>query len=105
MTEAKIQQNIVKWFRKNFYQKGIIFSVPIERSGYTQIASLLMTGLLPGTSDLIVVLKNKILFVEVKTKTGVQSIKQKKFEKNIESLSHAYYLVRSLDDFKNLPFK
>lgn len=101
-SEAKIQQEIVQFFRTNYYQKGIIFSVPNERSGYAQMKVLLNTGLLSGVSDLIVVLEGKVIFVEVKNYKGTQSAKQKKFQSNVESLGHKYYLVRTLDDFKNI---
>ena len=99
--ENKIQQEIVQWFRANHYKKGVIFSVPNERAGgYLAMKDLLLTGLLSGVSDLIVVLPNKVLFVEVKTATGTQKPNQIKFEKNVENLGLDYYLVRSLEDFK-----
>ena len=41
---------------------------------------LLLTGLLSGVSDLIVVLEGKVLFVEVKNEKGKQSQKQKYFK-------------------------
>jgi len=99
--ENKIQQEIVKWFRENYYNKGVIFSVPNERKGgYMAMKDLLLTGLLSGVSDLIVIVKNKVMFVEVKNKTGRQSEKQKDFEKQVINLGFEYYLVRSLEDFK-----
>ena len=99
--ENKIQQEIVRWFRANYYKKGVIFSVPNERAGgYLAMKDLLLTGLLSGVSDLIVVLPNKVLFVEVKTATGTQKPNQIKFEKNVQLLNHEYHLVRSLLEFK-----
>jgi hypothetical protein len=101
--ENKIQQEIVQWFRANHYKKGVIFSVPNERAGgYLAMKDLLLTGLLSGVSDLIVVLPNKVLFVEVKTSTGTQKPNQIKFQKNIENLGLEYHLVRSLLEFKAL---
>lgn len=101
-TEAKIQQEIVKWFRANYYKKGVIFSVPNERASYMEIKDLLLTGLLAGASDLIVVLEGKVLFVEVKNEKGKQSDKQKRFEGNVAALSHEYHLVRTLKEFKTI---
>ena len=102
-TEAKIQQEIVRWYRGNFYGKGLIFSVPNERAGgYLAMKGPLLTGLLSGVSDLIVVEKTRVLFVEVKTAIGRQSDKQKKFEENVKNLGYKYYLVRSLEDFKKI---
>ena len=99
--ENKIQQEIVRWFRANYYKKGVIFSVPNERAGgYLAMKDLLLTGLLSGVSDLIVVLPNKVLFVEVKNEIGRQKPNQIKFEKNVQLLNHEYHLVRSLLEFK-----
>ena len=101
--ENKIQQEIVKYYRDNHYGKGIMFSVPNERTGgYVAMKPLLLTGLLSGVSDLIIVEKGRVLFVEVKTDIGRQSEKQIRFEKQITELGYNYFLVRSLKDFKNI---
>lgn len=63
---------------------------------------LLLTGLLSGVSDLIVVLEGKVLFVEVKNEKGKQSPKQKIFQSQVENLGFKYYLVRNLKDFKEI---
>jgi len=104
-TEAKVQQEMVVWFRNNYQRKGvdkgIIFSVPNERAGgFMAMKDLLLTGLLSGVSDLIVVLKGKVIFVEVKNDVGKQSEKQIKFQQQVENLGFKYYLVRNLEDFK-----
>jgi hypothetical protein len=98
--EGKVQQEIVMWFR-NVYAQGktprpIIFSVPNENQ-----QRFISTGMLPGASDLIVVLQNDIYFVEVKSETGTQKPKQKEFEKRITDLGYKYILVRSLEGFIN----
>ena len=102
-TEAKIQQEIIEWYRKNHYGKGVIFSVPNERAGgYMAMKDLLLTGLLSGVSDLVVVENGRVLFVEVKDHKGTQKPKQKKFEKNVKSLGYNYHLVRTLEEFKKI---
>ncbi len=106
-TEAKVQQEMVVWFRNNYQRKGvdkgIIFSVPNERAGgYMAMKDLLLTGLLSGVSDLIVVLKGKVLFVEVKNEKGKQSPKQILCQKQVEDLGFKYYLVRKVEDFKKV---
>ena len=63
---------------------------------------LLLTGLLSGVSDLIVVLEGKVLFVEVKNEKGKQSPKQKLFEEQVTNLGFKYYLVRNLKDFQKI---
>lgn len=106
-SEAKIQQEIVVWFRNNYQRKGvdkgIIFSVPNERAGgFIAMKDLLLTGLLSGVSDLIVVMKNRVIFVEVKNEIGKQSENQKHFEKQVKKLGHEYFLVRNLKNFMDI---
>ena len=105
--EAKIQQEIVCFFRNNYQRKGvdkgIIFSVPNERAGgFMAIKNLLLTGLLSGVSDLIVILHDKILFIEVKNATGKQSPTQIKFQYQVENLGFSYHLVRTLKEFREI---
>ena len=104
-TEAKIQQEIVVFFRNNYQRldKGIIFSVPNERKGgYMAMKDLLLTGLLSGVSDLIVILDDRVLFVEVKNEKGKQSEKQIKFESQVNNLGFKYHLIRTLEEFKRI---
>jgi hypothetical protein len=107
-SEAKIQQEIVQYFRANYYQKGVIFAVPNEawaKMGinkavmYKVFKTLQLTGMLSGVSDLVVALKGKVIFVEVKDHKGTQKPKQIIFQQNIENLGLQYHLVRSLEDF------
>jgi hypothetical protein len=58
------------------------------------------TGLLAGASDLIVVLPNKVVFVEMKDAIGRQSPAQKEFEQTVTDLGFSYYLIRSVEEFK-----
>ena len=103
-SESRIQQSIVVFFRNNYQRKGIdkglIFSVPNERTGgYQAMRPLLLTGLLSGVSDLIVVLEGRVIFVEVKNSIGKQSDKQKLFETQVENLGFEYHVVRTLNEF------
>lgn len=109
MTESKLQQEIFQWFQNTYCLKHhnprlCIFSVP---NGGTrnklEAITLKATGLLPGVSDLIILQPNgKTIFVEVKTEKGIQSEKQKDFETTVTNLGFEYYLVRSLDEFKQI---
>ena len=55
-----------------------------------------------GISDLILFKDNSTIFVEVKNEKGKQSEIQKYVQKQIEQQNFKYYLVRSLEDFKNI---
>jgi hypothetical protein len=85
-----------------FEQKHLIFSVPNDGKNMMEQMRKKATGLLAGVSDLIVIQPNRIIFIEVKTERGVQSESQKQFENDVKALGFEYYLVRSLNEFKNL---
>ena len=106
MSEDSIQSEIIKYYR-NYYQRlyvnCLIFSVPNGGLRDKRTAMLMKaTGLTPGASDLIVIYFGRLLFVECKTATGVQSDEQKAFAQRVQDCGFAYHLVRSLDDFKLL---
>ncbi len=107
MNENIIQQQIFIWFSNNYclkMQKNrcMIFSVPNDSINAIETKRKLNTGLLKGASDLIVILPNKILFVEIKTEKGVQSENQKDFQNRIEILGYNYHIIRSLEQFQEL---
>ena len=107
MTESKIQQQIVMWYRNNFCLKHheprhLIFSVPNESKSKIETLQKKSIGMLSGVSDLIIVKPNEVIFVEVKTEIGVQSKSQKIFQKAIELLGFKYFLVRSLKEFQKI---
>ncbi len=103
-TESKIQQEIVIWYRNNYclYDKNLIFSVPNESKSFKETLTKKSIGLLTGVSDLIIVNYKKVLFVEVKTPTGKQSDKQKRFQRAVTNLGFNYYIVRSLEEFQTI---
>lgn len=106
LKENKIQSEIFIWYNNNYtiHNKGLIFAVPNGGTRNKREAMLLKaTGVVAGVSDLICIMPNgKIVFVEVKTGTGVQSEKQKWFQKLVNVLGFEYKIVRSLDEFKEL---
>ena len=104
MTEDKLQQQIVVWF-KNEYQmhgKGLIHSTPNGGSrNMLEAKKLKSTGLVSGIADLTIKLPNSIFIdIEVKTEKGIQSPNQKDVQKILEDMNCNYIIVRSLDDFK-----
>jgi len=106
-TEDKIQQEIVMWYRntyclKNHNPRNLIFSVPNDSKDAKEQMRKIATGLYAGVSDLIIIHFGKVLFVEVKNDKGRQSDKQKDFQQLIEAQGFKYYLVRSLEDLKQI---
>ena len=116
-TESRIQQECAVLYRNTFClahhkPRCLIFSVPNElKPQFTQ------TGLLAGTSDLVVIHvcvgSVRVIFAEIKAE-GKQSPAQVRFQERIrvlgETIRHAgiaglaveYHLVRSLGEFQRI---
>jgi len=108
-TESKIQAESYKWFTNTYCLKHheprcLMFSVPNELAGRNARATVFAKtlGLTAGVSDTIVMFPNQVIFLEFKTKTGRQSKKQKEFQYRVESLGQEYYIIRSVEEFKEL---
>lgn len=98
--EWELQKSIVTWFRWT-HPDWLLFSCPMEAT-YRNKLYFQETGAMAGVSDLICVTPQKVLFIELKSKTGRQSVEQKAFEEKIKSLGFEYHIIRSLDEFENL---
>ena len=98
--EYRLQQACVKWFRLQ-YPEYLLWSTPNEAC-YKNTTYFTNIGLLRGVADLICVLPNKVLFIELKSKTGRQSIEQKQFMEKVEGLGFEYHLIRNIEDFIEL---
>lgn len=97
--EEQLQTSCVRWFRF-IYPQYLCFAVPNGGSrNAIEAARMKQSGTLAGVSDLIVIGNKSMLFVEMKTKTGRQSDKQKQFQQDIERLGYQYVICRSLSEF------
>lgn len=95
--ESKIQQAVVQWFRLQ-YPKYIIAAVP--NGGYRNSKEAVIMqreGILAGFSDLIIIAQRNVLFLEMKTKKGCQSEKQKEFQHKVTQLGFEYVICRSFE--------
>jgi hypothetical protein len=59
-------------------------------------------GLQKGRSDMVLYLKGRAFMIEWKTEKGKQHGKQKEWQSLVESQGFSYYIVRSVDEFKEL---
>lgn len=86
--EAEIQAAIVKALSRLGF---LVIHIPNQatRGKYRY------SGLLPGAPDLIVIGKNRIVFMEVKRPDGKQSEAQKIVQQMIEENGFEYHIVRS----------
>lgn len=55
-------------------------------------------GSYSGLCDIIAIKSSRALFIETKSKKGIQSDKQKIFQNNIEAQGFIYLLIRDIDD-------
>lgn len=127
ISESSIQQNCFIWLTNNYGLKHHsprlkMFSVPNElammlgailksyripdsivNKAVSQVLDKMRsTGMISGVSDTIVVMPNKTIYCEFKTTEGRQSEKQKEFQQIVTNLGHKYYIVRSLEQFKEI---
>lgn len=106
MKESAIQQACYIWFNNSFCLKHhtprlLMFSVPNEGTSANEQMFKKAVGMLPGVSDTIIVVPGKVIFCEFKDEKGRQRPNQIDFEERVKSLGFDYWIVRTLEDFKN----
>jgi VRR-NUC domain-containing protein len=69
-----------------------------DRRGRTRQAILVGMGVHPGFADLTVLSQGRVLFLEVKSKSGRLSPAQETFRDAVQAQGFAWALVRSVDD-------
>jgi hypothetical protein len=94
-TEHNAQAILVNWFRRK-YRGYLIFAVPNGGARDATTAKRLKTeGTTAGIPDLVIVAKDKIFFVEMKSAKGVLSDKQKAIHEIIRGLGFTVYVAYS----------
>ena len=97
--ESGIQMECVRLFRL-FYPWYLVFSVPNGGSRNAREAAILSAeGVMPGVSDLIVLAKGRVLFVEMKSPKGRQTRYQKEFQARVEDMGFKYAVCHSVKEF------
>lgn len=96
--ERTIQIECVEFFKKTFPNQ-LIFSVPNEaaRNNWAKYNPM---GSLSGAPDLVVTLKDRIFFVEMKASWGKLSQHQLEFQARCEALGIGYHVAKNLEEFK-----
>jgi len=94
--EKQIQNTIEKYLtlKKHFYWKNNTGAFKRDNHFYRFGAV--------GSPDICVVKDGFFIGLEVKTKTGKQSEGQKDFEKRLKEAGGEYYVIKSLEDVKNI---
>lgn len=96
--EADIQRAIVRDLRAVLPAYAVLHFSANEQADQKRQAILVGMGVFPGFADLTLLSEGRVLFLEVKSKTGRQTIRQKHFQQLMEKQGHAYEIVRSTDD-------
>lgn len=101
--EADLQRLIVAFLRLVLPAEAIVHHSANEtgvggQSGRTRQAILAGMGVCAGFSDLIVLSEGRVLFLELKSKTGRLSPAQEQFRDQVQAQGFAWAMVRSIDD-------
>lgn len=103
--ESNTQIACVKWFRLAYPQYAyMLFSVPNGgKRERTESKIMKAEGIVAGVSDLILLLPRRgfgALCIEMKRRTGVQSLEQKVWQEECEKHGNKYIIAHSFDEFK-----
>ncbi|MGL5718570.1 MAG: VRR-NUC domain-containing protein [Paraclostridium sp.] len=102
LTETEIQSSIIDYLELLEKQGKLWFSrlnnIPPVNKGKDGSISFrkLPKGVKKGIPDIMVLMPNRCIALEVKTKIGKQSEGQKEVEKHFIKQGHEYHVVRSL---------
>jgi len=82
------------------YYNITYFKVPNEGKRSVFLGSYFKKeGMKKGVSDLIILLPmGRCIFIEVKSRTGVQTKEQKEFQNTVQKLGFEYKIWRTVDD-------
>ena len=107
--EDNLQINCVAWFRMQ-YPKYIIHHSPnggkrqIKVNKYGQRycpegTRFKKMGTIAGFPDLLIITPFKIIFIELKSKTGSRSPSQKEIHEELKSNGQKIFMAKSLEEF------
>jgi len=109
--EDALQNRCWYWYSNEFclpqhQPRGIIYAVPNGgKRDPVEAKRLRLTGTLAGVSDLHLILPNgKFLFVEMKLPDGKQSDVQLDFQNRVEAFGYRYYIIRTIEQFKEMVY-
>ena len=98
MAEEKQLQNAVEQYlalKKHFYWKNNSGALPTASGGFIRFGTV-------GSPDICVVKDGFFIGLEIKAMKGKQSPAQKDFEKRLKEAGGEYYIVKSLDEMKEI---
>lgn len=104
-TEEQLQAECTQWFWETLQDhRRMIFHVDNNSVNAIVGARKRALGVVPGPSDLVFVLKGRVIFVELKTLTGIQTDEQIDFMNKVIERGHKYIIIRTFQAFKLLVY-
>jgi hypothetical protein len=102
--EDILQAQIVQWYSLQYgkLHDKCLFHCNNKAKNKIEGNRMKAIGVKTGVSDLILVVNEKVIFVELKTDSGKQGKEQKIFEDQVKKLNQTYVIIRTLDEFKQL---
>ena len=102
--ESKLQSQCFTWHWNTYPDERMrLYMNHNNAKNKIQGAILKGMGLVAGVSDLSFLRPDgRMLYIELKIKGGRQSKAQKEFEKVVLKCNAFYYIITSLEDFKEL---
>ncbi len=103
MSKEDSLQIAVMDYIKYQYPNILAFHVPNGGSrNVIEGAKLKRMGTLAGVSDIIMVLRDKIVCIELKIRPNKQQDTQKEFQKKVERTGHRYHVCYDIDESKRI---
>lgn len=109
ITEHELQKSIIQYCRlqnvlvfQTDIMDGLKFFSQNDPRRFNFISHHKAMGYIKGQPDLVVCLKDKVLFVELKTAKGKQSKEQKEFQTKCKELNLDYYVVRNIEEMQKI---
>lgn len=95
--EKQIQNSVEHYLtlKKYFFWKNNSGALPTASGGFIRFGAV-------GSPDICLVKDGFFIGLEIKTSKGKQSDGQKQFEKKLKEAGGEYYIVKSLDDLKEI---
>jgi hypothetical protein len=102
--ESDLQISCVKWFKYSYKEPNYLICTFPNGGNRNIVTATIMKaeGARAGMPDLMVILKGKVFFIEMKSKAGKQSEHQKEIEKILTAMGYKYYICNSFEGFKQM---
>lgn len=106
LKESDIQIQVADWLRLYESARDFLWlAIPNEgkdRGNIVRLMKLIRMGMKPGAGDILLVIRGRAHFLELKTAKGTQSDNQIYFMHNCERLEIPYAVARSFEEAQKI---